>query len=283
MTREEAVAGVRAAPLDAAAHATLGDVLAQAGEAVAAHACYRSSRALGGDDAALADRLAAGARIGLDGLDHNRHYRLHSLRDALRRVAGGDAFSLLDIGGGDGALALLLPDVAYRLAEPGVNGLGAEDLPDAPDSVDVVCACHVYEHISADARPAFLDGLVRTARRHVVLLNPFAAAGVDHEERLRIAVDLLDADWAREHLACGLPDLGEVTAWAESRGLRCRAWPNGAVGTAFLATWVGHYARLAGRGPEADRIHRYLNGLPRDLLTAPELPAAWFVHLDLSG
>ncbi|MCP4571113.1 MAG: class I SAM-dependent methyltransferase [bacterium] len=283
MSRSQALAAVSAAPLEPASHEKLGDVLVACGQAVAAHACYRTALALGGDGNDLRAKADAGREISLAGLDHNRTFRFRCLRDELLACAGRSDFSLLDIGGGDGSLSLMLPDTAYQLVEPGTNGLSAEDLPHSPDSVDVVCACHVFEHIPPDAREDFLEGLVGLARGHVLLLNPFAAAGGHHQERLRIAVDILDAGWAKEHLACGLPQLDEVTDWARRRGLACRTWPNGAVGTAFLVTWVNHYARLAGRAVEAERINRYLDSLPPDLLTAPALPAAWFVHLDLGG
>jgi len=282
MNRAEAVAAVGAAPLDPAAHAALGDMFVAAGELRPAVACYRSALALGGEGDELHMKAATGRDISMDGLDHNRFYRLSCLRDELRILADCDDFSLLDIGGGDGALALFLPDTAYQLIEPGTNGLGAEDLHHADNSVDMVCACHVYEHIPPGDREAFLDGLVRIARKHVLLLNPFAVEGGRHEERLQITVDLLNADWAREHLECGLPELDEVTAWAGRRGLTCRTKPNGATGTSFLATYVNHYARLAGRSAEADRINRYLNSLPTELLVAPNLPSAWFVHLAVS-
>ncbi len=277
MNRGEALTLVQAAPLDPVAHDALAETYRAMGQRCAAHACRRTAAALAGRSV----DPASTSWFRPETLDHNRHYRMHALRDALLGIAGGEEFSLLDIGGGDGALALFLPRTDYQLMEPGTNGLGAEDLPHADDSVDIVCACHVFEHIPPEAREAFLDKLCAVARRHVLLLNPFAAVGGNHEERLQITVDLIGASWAREHLECGLPEMQEVTDFATRRGLSCRTWPNGSVGTSFLATYVRHYATLAGRAGEADRIDAYLNGLDPDLLVSPVLPAAWFVHLEL--
>ena len=320
MDRQQALAAVAASPLDAAAHAALGDAYREAGAHVAAQACYRGARLLGDagpavalglavallhlgrtpDAAALLDGLvvpdgpdadtvaqlrALAARtpeIPLASLDHNRHLRMRSLAAEIRRLLGPERGSVVDVGGGDGALALFLPEADYLLVEPDTNGLSGLDLPLPPDAADVVCACHVFEHIPAARRDAFLDQLVDTARRHVLLLNPFAADGGRHEERLRLALELTGAPWAREHLECGLPELDVVHDYARRRGLAVELRPHGAVGTAFTVTMMHHFANLAGRRSEAARVNAYLNSLGEDLLTGPALPAAWLVRFDLA-
>ena len=319
MNRDTALAALQASPLDPNAHGDLGDAWRDAGAHWAAQACYRSALFLGargpgprlglavsllrigrGADACrvlepltdlsgpLADdrrtllALAAAApAVPLERLDHNRYLRLRTLAREIRRLAGPAPCSVLDIGGGDGALAAFLPDDAYLLVEPATNGLSGLDLPLPAGSVDVVCACHVLEHIPPGRRDAFLDQLVATARGHVLLLNPFAAPGVDHALRLQLAVDLTGAGWAREHLECGLPELDSLRDYARRRQLALDLRPHGAVGTSFTVTMMHHFAGLAGRTPEAARINAYLNGLEDDQLTSPALPAAWLAHIDL--
>ncbi len=319
MDRDAALTAVQASPLDPSAHGDLGDAWRAAGAHWAAQACYRSALFLGaegpgprlglavsllsigrGADACrvlepLADltgplaedrrtllALAAAApSVPLEQLDHNRYLRLRTLAREIRRLAGPDPCSVLDIGGGDGALAAFLPDDAYLLVEPATNGLSGLDLPLPAGSVDVVCACHVLEHIPPDGRDAFLDQMVATAGGHVLLLNPFAAPGGHHRERLQLAVDLTGAGWAREHLECGLPELSDLRDYARRRQLTLELRPHGAVGTSFTMTMLHHFANLAGRPREAARINAYLNGLEDDLLTSPALPAAWLAHFDL--
>lgn len=318
MPPQDALAAVAARPLDPAAHEALGDAWREAGDHALAQACYRGAHFLGGGTPALAVKLAVAllhlgrvdaardllatlegvggpdaavvpqlrsiadrtAAVPLASLDHNRFLRLRTVAAEIRRLAGAPPVAVVDVGGGDGALAHFLPGDRYLLVEPRANGLSGQALPLPPGSADVVCACHVLEHVPAAGRDAFLDTLVGAARRHVLLLGPFAAPGVDHAARLRLAVELTGAGWAREHLECGLPDLDAVGAYARGRGLAVDLRPHGAVGISFTATMMHHFANLAGRGADAARINDYLNTLGEEHLTSPALPAAWLVRLD---
>jgi hypothetical protein len=118
----------------------------------------------------------------------------------VRNLHGGEAVSILDVGGGDGALSLFLPEVRYMLAEPTTNGISADAF--APKSFDVVVACHVLEHVSGDARTAFMEMLSSRARRHFLLLNPFYDPAGHDKERLQPVVELTGAQWARTSGMC---------------------------------------------------------------------------------
>ncbi|PJA74521.1 hypothetical protein CO151_09505 [bacterium CG_4_9_14_3_um_filter_65_15] len=275
-----AVAG---APLAPENHERLGDAWFEGGRHVPAAACYRTAAALGGAGSELERKLAGTRMTGdtLAAMDHNRHYRMTTLAAFLRGICSSEDFELLDVGGGDGLLAQHLPRASYRLAEPATNGLRGEALPFSPESVDVVCACHVLEHVQPEDRFGFLDALRERARRHLVLLNPFRIPGGRYEERLRAVIDLTNAGWAREHLACGLPETTVIEEYAAARGLTFTISPNGAMPTAFLGTLVSHYAHLAGRAADLDRINGYLNAVDPDLMTHPGLPAAMLVHFPL--
>jgi len=286
---ETAIASVRGAPLDPVAHLALGDAYAAAGRPVPALACWRTARSLAAAAPDSRVAAAAGERLaGVDGTallaapalrDHNRFYRLRVLAAALREAAGRDDFSVVDIGGGDGALALHLPHTEYILVEPGTNGLSGENLPFPPGSADVVAACHVLEHVPPGDRDRFLDSLRRIARREVVLLGPFRVPGTLYRRRLQMVLDLTGAPWAREHLDCGLPDLQELEEYAARRGVSCRHAPVGAMPTALLATLVSHYAHLAGRAGELARLHDYLNAIAPDRHVNERLPGAYLVRL----
>ncbi len=321
MDKQDALAAIVAAPLDPAAHERLGDAYREAGAHVPAQACYRSALFLGGNDPGLAVKLAVallhlgrieavaplldaladvGGRDGdivpqlrelaartapqpLADLDHNRFLRLRTLAAEIRRLHGAETAAVVDVGGGDGALALFLPGDGYLLAEPATNGLTGLALPLPPDSADVVCACHVLEHIPPEGRDAFLDQLTAVSRRYVLLLNPFAAPGVDHAARLRLVLELTGAGWAREHLECGLPALDDVRDYARRRGLGVEVRPHGAVSASVTVTLMRHFANLAGRGADAARMEAYLNGLDEAHLCCPALPSGWLVRLDRRG
>ncbi len=285
---EAALAAVPSAPLAPRTHERLGDAWSGLQRSQPAAACYRTAMALGGESPLLVRKLAravelcAGASSApLADRDHNRCYRMASLATFLTGICGREDFQLLDVGGGDGLLSLYLPHAGYRLAEPDINGLRGEALPFPSGSVDVVCACHVLEHVPPEARFDFLDALRDRAREHLVLLNPFHVPGSGYRERLQTVVDLTGAGWAREHLACGLPETGLIREYAESRGLTFTMEPNGAMPTAFLANLVSHYARKAGCEGDLARINRYLNSLDPAAMTNPRLPAAMLVHFPL--
>lgn len=313
----DAIAAVAAAPLDPRAHETAGDAWQAAGRPIPAAACYRTAESLGPSDpvrtlklataelragrpeaaerrlaalpdqapSGLAERLAkardlaaTAPEVPLSDHDHNRHFRMATLATFLRSLDLPETLDLLDVGGGDGLLALHLPQARYRLAEPGTNGLRGEALPFPARSVDAVVACHVLEHVPAAARFAFLDSLRAVSRGHLVLLNPFAVPESRYEERLQLILDLTGAAWAREHLECGLPELELVREYAAARGLTLHVEPNGATPTSFLGTLVGHYAHLAGKAGELARIQRYLNSLAPEALTSERLPNSYLVH-----
>jgi len=230
----------------------------------------------------LAARAAATTPAPLETLDHNRYFRMRTLATALDRTSVGVAsrLSVLDIGGGDGMLALFLPEMDYALAEPGTNGIAAQALPFGPRSFDVVLACHVLEHIPAESRVAFLETLCRLARRQVVLLNPFRpAASGGGDAWLELVLAVTGAPWAREHLACGFPALEDVLAFAAARGMPCRAEPNGTRTVSTLHVLLSHYAAMAQRSGDLPRINGLLNTIPPEVLHNEDLPTAWLVTL----
>jgi hypothetical protein len=124
--------------------------------------------------------------------------------------------------------------------------------------------------------------MCRTARRHVLLLNPFIVPGSFHEERLRLILELTGAGWAQEHLECGLPELDEVRQYATSHEISCRIDPNHCLTTSLAFVFLEFYAHQAGRSADLSRINELFNRFTLDQMTDAELPVGYLIHLELT-
>jgi len=227
---------------------------------------------------AMAERVEARS---LSNYNHNHYYRMKTLADHLFGLFPRSNFSVLDVGGGEGALALFVPEASYVLAEPSINGISGTALPFPERSFDVVVACHVLEHVPQAERPQFLDQLCSKARKYVLLLNPFHDPDGHVEKRLRLIVELTNAQWAREHLDLHLPTLDEVIQFAHERQYGCRTLPNGSLTTSVAMLLVEHYAALAGRRAELEKIKKLYNCHFFEWLTNPQFPTAQLVELEI--
>jgi hypothetical protein len=291
------------------------------GQLLAAASCYQSALALGASveevspklvqvyaglklfsHAARAARRAAqcpGADEGLLNLAHqlearaaalpdarlsmgvNEVSRWSSLSKAIQRVEIGRPLRVLDVGGGTGGLHLFIEDCQYVLAEPSVNGLDGCSLPFAPDSFDVVVSCHVLEHIPVGEREVFLDNMAKIASRRLILLNPFQNDNFDERARLELMIRITQAQWAKEHLECGLPPRSLVRQWAETRGYTCRFTPNGSVPLGVSLALLDHYAVAAGKVAELMEIRRFFNTAFVPLPVGEEDAGSWLVEVDV--
>ena len=312
-------------PLDSQLHTQLADLYAERRRWFAAIAQYRTSITLGNTDTqtlfSLANaymgirqvdlanpiyealsqkagekklndearsRLAALLTVEpwpLTKFDTIRYWRMKPLADHLNTLIPGMEFSVLDVGGGEGAFALFTPKADYVLVEPSINGLSGTALPFATKSFDAVISCHVLEHIPPTGRELFLKNLSSVARKYVLLLNPFSTPGISYNEeqkRLQLFIDLTNAEWAKEHLALSLPKLEEVRKFATDNCFGCKILPNGTGSTTLAMVFVDHYARLAGRTAELEMINQILNTQYYKTLTHPNMPNDYLVELDVS-
>lgn len=277
------VAELRQRPLDPELHFRLAKILLRAHDWPLAAAEFRSAITLGKEIDAVRPCLEqAQTRLPiLTRLEHNQYYRYDTLAREVSRLDDPSGVSVLDVGGGKGYLAQFLPGTNYCLAEPSVNGISGVDMPFSERSFDYVVSCHVLEHVPPDERFQFLDRLCATARRAVVLLNPFHVDGTSVTERLELLLRVTGAAWAREHLECGLPYLAEVEKFAQERGIRYQIRPNGSMTTSTALVLLEHFAKKSLRIAEFERISEFFNTRLLECSTSEQFPNAHLVRFDL--
>jgi ubiquinone/menaquinone biosynthesis C-methylase UbiE len=267
--------------MDASLHFEFARSAFEAGSTCLANAALKSAEFLGHDNPE-SDELARQIHKvmpDLEILDHNTYYRLYSLSQAIGEMSGGRRMSVLDVGGGTGLLASFLPDCDYFLVEPTVNGIQAETLPFEDETFDIVVCCHVLEHIEPDAREAFLDSLMRRARKGLILLNPFHQEGSREKQRLELIIDVMGADWAKEHLDCRLPSVDFITGYADSRSLDIKVSANGTMTTSLALEFTEHFAKAAHRQVSSAKLNRFLNTQIMHLMDSEACPVGYLVTL----
>lgn len=214
-------------------------------------------------------------------LDHNQYYRLFSLAEEIKNIQSVENWSILDVGGGDGKLALFLPNSPYFLAEPSVNGISGTNLPFPDKMFDVVVSCHVLEHIPMTEREIFLDNLISKAKKAVILLNPFEIEGAFVKEKLELMIEITNAQWAKEHLEYGFPTVEDIKLYALKRGLNYTLKPNGSLTTSMAITLMSHFARKAGCYQELAKINHFYNQKYVDILASETYPIGYLVTFKL--
>lgn len=282
-TVPELVAAIGAAPAESEAHRLLADAFARSGKLISAIAEYRTALALGGEDPAIRAHIEkftalVAARQPADTISHNLYSRTQWLARHIRSLFPSGKFSILDAGGGDGRLAMDLPDADYVLAEPATNGIFVSEELSFNRKFDLVVCCHVLEHIPLEMRDTFLDGLCAMANDYLLLLNPVVDSRTDLQEWQKLIYEVTGAKWAKEHIDCIMPRLEDITGYAERRGHVHRVKPNGSKATALAVVFVDHFARL-GRPDQVAKINRMFNSLALDDLDNPKWPNAYLVEI----
>src|SRR3990172_5900183 len=156
--------------------------------------------------------------------DHHERYALtQRIVSYLWPTVGRDPLRVLEVGGHSSALKYFLPDDSIVLADietPGtVTGLpfrfdayfraSGTKLPFRDASFDLVIALDTLEHVPDEARPAFMNELVRVSSRCVILNGPTyhpatALAGQRLAPFLQRALSW-ESRFLQEHLELGLP------------------------------------------------------------------------------
>lgn len=217
----------------------------------------------------------------LQEMDYNQYFRLQSLTNYLDKLKNeAKPNSVLDVGGGYGQLAAFLSeDYDYCLAEPTTNGFDGRDLPFNENAFDYVVAAHVLEHISPEDRDRFLNSLVRIAKRAVILIGPFEIEGTKVEERLKLAYEITQQDWVKEHMECGLPTVDSVKDYAKRHQKSIQVQPNGSMLTAMTYMYMGWFAAMAKQRDDYKKLNKFYNQNYFELSTHDEYPVEFIVEL----
>lgn len=281
-TLRRLVTSIARTPLNPDLHEELASCLAWTSRSYAAHAALRSAQFLRRQEIQSVKPVwqHRAPPDTLRRMDHNQYYRFVSLANKVIELSGAEPVSLLDVGGGEGQLAQFLPDKAYFLVEPSVNGLSADSLPFDEGTFDYVVCCHVLEHIIPHARHQFLDRLMLCARKGVILLNPFFNERVSEKERLQLFIDTTKASWAREHLDCTLPKLDHVIEYAKSRGHEMAWEPNGFLPLSAAMVFANYYCGKSGKISDFAKINQYFNSKLAGPLDSDECPNSLLITLE---
>ncbi len=274
---------VAAHPTDPEGHYRLARFYFEHARPLPAAAECRMSLTFGGGKPA-ADLLALACASGdYDGegifsLTPAVYQRNKGLASRIRERFPDQHLRILDVGGGEGALNLFLPKYDYALAEPSINGLLVSHFPE--HSFDVVTACHVFEHIPAVQKKEFLREMCAVARRIVLLLGPMET-GEHLTDATALIYKITGAEWAREHLDCGIPSLDLITGFAAERGIPCKVSPSGNRMSVYWSVFAEHFARCAGKTAELGEAQRFANRYwTADTACAAE-PNEYMIELDL--
>lgn len=271
LERQQLIEHCRTAPADPARHFALAQLYLARGQHLLANACYRTALSLGASTADAIERELASGGLFVPGKAASdgtvtpafvegllEFQRLSRVADCVRTRLAGRAGNVLDVGGGNGALALLLPACNYFLVEPEVNGLLSDDAVRFGRRFDVVTCCHVFEHIPEEKKPAFLASLASPLADHIVLLGP----SVDECPPPRVDElfhKITGAQWAAEHIACRWPRIADIRAFARTNALDCQVSKNGDLAATYWMVFAFHYAALADRNDELKGVVEFYN------------------------
>lgn len=246
-------------PLNAKIHFNYAKQAARFGLYNLANAELKSAEYLGfdADQVSTLNKRIYGSLTELDELDVNQYQRFKILQTHLQ-ISLNDGDAILDIGGGHGILSQFLPANRYFLIEPSVNGISGLKLPFPDNSFDAVVTCHVLEHINADDRLLFISELVRVAKRKVLVFNPFKNEELDEQERLQLVLEITKAEWAKEHIDCGLPAIEEISDYIASLGLDFTIKGYGDIYASMATVFMSYFA---GEKHAADlvKINKHFN------------------------
>jgi hypothetical protein len=190
-----------------------------------------------------------------------RHALIVGGLERFREQSGRDRLTVLDFGGGGGALAsalrlygrsddyeLVLADLASEVGNAGgrvvvIQPDGGIDLPD--DSVDVAVSSDVFEHIEPGRRAHWAAELQRVSR--LGQIHTFPANGFDGKWQSTVTDQALDRwyrdrfgkpeRWTAEHLAGVEPEVEEMLA--HFPGAAVSGFANGAVWLRMLRNQLG--------------------------------------------
>ena len=190
--------------------------------------------------------------------------------ETIAKETGKETLRILDVGGfridADERENLLLKEFlpAHQIYSldvedssiPGyIRGDGTQ-LPFKDKAFDVVVSSDVLEHIPGDARIAFMENLLRTAREFVILGAPFysesnALAEDILFEYIRKVLHVQQAQ-LKEHIDFRLPQTETLAKWFREQNLEYITINSGLLNNWLLMMMVKHYLMTI---PGSDNLH----------------------------
>ena len=272
---------IAADPLNPNLHFQYSNKAAKLGLSYLAYAELKTAKFLGADNPKVVqlENIFRAKLPDPKEMNHNQYFRFKSLSSEIIRRGNPDRLSILDVGGGHGELGAFVSEASYCLAEPSINGISGMDLPFPDRSFDYVVACHVLEHIPKENRNDFLDQLLSKARVGVILLNPFYIKNSYIEERLKLIIEVTNAQWAKEHLECSLPKIEDIEAYATNRGLQYSVHPNGTLTTTMAFVFIDYFAQRSLAKEKLRKINSFFNEKYFKILNSFDFPTGYLFYL----
>ncbi|MFH1010442.1 MAG: class I SAM-dependent methyltransferase [bacterium] len=229
---------------------------------------------------------------GLDSLERHRAVA-RIVRDALAPPA-----TLLDVGGEVslrcnhlGRFLKGYHTTTLNVARRSDISYGGKVLPVGDAAFDVVVSLDTAEHVPQNERADWVKDFFRVARKFVILCGPLdtefqRAADRELNDLFRRLFDQ-DHHYLSEHIACGLPNLGEIRTWTNGRPYQL--WFDGDARiyrkhAESLFRWQKAAGPLKSPVKLLHQLYTLQNIHPLRLHPEPHaFTRRWYLRVDLSG
>ncbi|WP_157938383.1 hypothetical protein, partial [Vibrio splendidus] len=88
------------------------------------------------------------------------------------------------------------------------------------------------------------------------------------------------ADWAVEHLECGLPKLEYIENYAKNKGVDITIKENGTMTTTMAMVFVSYFSTRLGETESLNKINRMYNESFSEILNSEKTPTAYLIFFD---
>lgn len=106
------------------------------------------------------------------GLEWDRYQRMESAAACVRALNLSAGTVVLDVGGFDGSIAVLLPNLRVWVVDPATTGWDGTSLPFADKLFEVVVSVDAIEHVEPPRRELSVREMVRVCRRKLFVNYP---------------------------------------------------------------------------------------------------------------